>query len=74
MCEESVDCGLIAADDEAECKDDLHDALEAGDIDKQDVDQCVGCMRNNECGVDFLLDCSAECSAVSPYVLGSNIH
>lgn len=74
LCEESVDCGYIDEDDEQECRSDLRRALDAGDLDKHHVDNCLGCMRDNDCGADFFIDCADSCSKVQPYVFGSRIH
>lgn len=74
LCEEAADCGIIEADDESECRSDLRRALADGDLKKHHVDNCLGCMRDNECGIDIAVDCANVCSEVAPYVFGSRVN
>lgn len=74
LCSEAAACDYIDADDEAECRDDLRDALADGSLEREDVDGCLACMRDNECNLDTLVDCNTDCAAVSPYVFGSRLH
>lgn len=74
LCDEAVDCGYIQQDDESECRSDLHNAVSDGDIGKNDVDKCLHCMRDNDCGIDTVVDCSEKCAAVAPYVGWSIVH
>ncbi|HXS17877.1 MAG TPA: hypothetical protein VN764_11845 [Polyangiaceae bacterium] len=74
LCGEAAACDYIDADDEAECRKDIHDALAEGDLEKQDVDECLVCMRDNDCNLDTFVDCNTECAKVSPYVFGARVH
>lgn len=74
LCSEAAACDYIDEDDEAECRADVHDALADGEIEKEDVDKCVACMRDNECNLDAIIDCNVECAEVSPYVFGARVH
>ncbi len=74
LCDESVDCGVIEPDDESECRSDLHNALESGDLEKNDVDKCLACMRDNDCGPDTFVDCNDQCAAVALYVIFSRVN
>lgn len=74
LCDRSAECDLIGNDDIDECTSDLDKAIDAGDLDVQQVKDCQRCAEDNSCGTDLLVDCAAICGDVSAVIIGSNIH
>lgn len=71
LCSRAAECEYISKDAQSECESDIQNAVEQGNLSATDVDQCLGCANENQCGLDIVIDCVSECDAVAPYVFGS---